>query len=126
MWPRPAGQRKRICELKSWNLHSALVMGNDWASLMSTLSAKYTDRMGSGCGGERLGQEMGKCANTAARHQRLRWDRPLSWPRSDSMMQRKRCRRPIQRIDWSYEVSPSTVSNLHLTQGCLGDSARLD
>src|SRR5437016_98699 len=87
---------------------------------------KNTDRMGSGCGGERLGQEMGKCANTAARHQRLRWDRPLSWLRSDSMMQRKRCRRPIQRIDWSDEVSPSTVSNLHLTQGCLGQrEARL-
>src|SRR6478609_10284753 len=98
MWPQPARQRKRICELKSWNLHSALVMGNDWASLTSTLSARHTDRMGSGYGGERQGQEMDKCANTAARHQRLRWDRPLSWLRSDFMMQRKWCTRPIERI----------------------------
>jgi len=100
-------------------------MGNDWASLTSTLSARYTDRMGSGCGGERQGQEMGKCANTAARHQRLRWDRPLSWLRSDFMMQRKRCRRPIQRIYGSDEVQASAFGNPHRTQRCVPDNARL-
>src|SRR5579871_6611702 len=68
-------------------------------SLTSTLSARHTDRMGSGFGGERQGQEIVDAANSAGTQSATSLGhRQLCRLRSDSTMQHNRCIGPIQRF----------------------------
>src|SRR5215472_15279631 len=59
----------------------------------------HTDRMGSGCGGERQGQEIVDAANTAGTQSATPLGPAnLAGSQSDSTMQQKWCRGPIERI----------------------------
>src|SRR5258705_6741766 len=95
-------RHKRIYELWSWNLHSALHNEgkSDEHAVRWTHCYRHADRMGSRCSGERLGQEIVDAAILAG----IQSATPLgpanlAGTRSDStIMQHEWCRSPIQRI----------------------------
>src|SRR5581483_10033780 len=69
------------------------------ASLTSTLSAKDTDRMGSGCGGERQGQETRAAITASPQSATSLGPADLAGGRSDSSVPWKWGNSPIERID---------------------------
>ena len=79
-----------------------------------THESGHTNRMGSGCGGERLGQEIVDAANSAGTQSATPLGPAnLAGTRSDSTMQQEWRRRPIQRIYGSNSLKPRSQVTLN-------------